>query len=101
MRVILISLIMALGTQVLGNDDFGKRLKKIEKFAFENQFGKQDFWLQMEVMGGWDNIALIFNTWDDYEKCLQIVGALTAVQTNKPKKYRCSPANPKLELFSK
>ena len=59
MRLVITAILMLLATQSLGESKLDKQIKKIENFASKNMVGEQDFWLQMEVSYGWENMALV------------------------------------------
>ena len=77
-------------TTVYGDTD--SQSKKLTDFAFKNKVGNQDYLLQIETSYGWENVALFFGYWDDYEACLEMIEGQKAIQFN-PRRYRCIPAN--------
>ena len=92
MRLVITAILMLLATQSLGESKLDKQIKKIENFASKNMVGEQDFWLQMEVSYGWENMAIVFGYWDDYTACMELIDGLKATQYS-PRRYRCMPAN--------
>lgn len=91
MRLIYI-ILLTITTATAAISDTDSQSKKLTDFAFKNKVGNQDYLLQIETSYGWENVALFFGYWDDYEACLEMIEGQKAIQFN-PRRYRCMPAN--------
>lgn len=91
MRLIYI-ILLTITTATAAISDTDSQSKKLTDFAFKNKVGNQDYLLQIETSYGWENVALFFGYWDDYEACLEMIEGQKAIQFN-PRRYRCIPAN--------
>ena len=86
------TILLTITTATAANSNTDNQSKKLTDFAYKNKVGDQDYLLQIETSYGWENVALFFGYWDDYEACIEMIEGQKAIQFN-PRRYRCIPAN--------